>query len=91
MGETLKKICTKCLVEKSSNDFYSKGNRLDSICKECKRSNRKAKYVSKKQCDEFNSLTAFFEIIFDSEIEELKRLNQNCDRILRSHQQKEAA
>lgn len=39
-----RKCCTSCNVEKSNDEFYSKGNRLDSICKSCKKERSRADY-----------------------------------------------
>lgn len=38
------KNCTRCCAEKSSDEFYSKGNRLDSICKDCKKEKSREDY-----------------------------------------------
>lgn len=43
----MSKICTKCGIEKDITDFYKKGNRYRSECKECTRIDRKKVYYEK--------------------------------------------
>lgn len=38
------KRCTNCEKEKRFEDFYSKGNRLESVCKECKKERSRSDY-----------------------------------------------
>ena len=39
-----RKRCTSCSVEKPHEEFYSKGSRLDSICKDCKKERSRTDY-----------------------------------------------
>ncbi len=45
----LEKICTSCRQKKPEADFYKKGNRRDTKCKECARNKRKRRYWREKQ------------------------------------------
>ncbi len=40
----VKRCCTKCLNQKDQVSFYSKGSRLDSTCKSCRKEKRKNQY-----------------------------------------------
>ena len=42
--ERVFKTCTKCGAVKQQTDFYKKGERLESICKECKKQKRRLDY-----------------------------------------------
>ena len=84
MPKSFNRRCTKCLVIKKINDFYKKRNQRDTTCKECKRSIRKAKYQFTKNKNKMNVLIKFFDIIFDSEIESLKRFEKKCDKIIKN-------
>lgn len=61
------KLCSKCKVEKSESEFYSKGlNRLQSYCKTCSKSYRAAHYKKnskkyiKKMKDRRKSIRSHF-------------------------------
>lgn len=41
--------CSNCNTEKSQDDFYLKGKRIDSACKECRRNQRNARYQVQTQ------------------------------------------
>lgn len=43
------KKCTHCRIEKSINDFYSKGDRFSSRCKQCEKILKKRKRLEKKK------------------------------------------
>ena len=43
-GEEFGRKCTQCGEKKPLKDFYRKGNRHESICKECKKSARNKRY-----------------------------------------------
>jgi hypothetical protein len=40
----MKRSCRECLKQKEQIEFYSKGLRYDSICKECRSEKRKNQY-----------------------------------------------
>ncbi len=43
------KICSKCGIQKQCNEFYTKGVRVESKCKECAKRDRVARYKKKKK------------------------------------------
>lgn len=43
------RVCTHCKVSKVKEDFYSKGHRLDSRCKECAKELRRKRYQKHKK------------------------------------------
>jgi len=70
--------CTKCLVTFPIENFYKMGNRLDSWCKGCKKSKRRATYVDAKTRDSFNRLKKIADIIYEGE---LKVLQRHCNKL----------
>ena len=61
-----RKICTQCRAEKPATEFYRKGDRLESSCKECKRAKKREDYrlnlnVKGKQrlCDVLGLVTGY--------------------------------
>ena len=43
------RTCRQCNKEKGENDFYTKGKRIDTLCKECARNKRKKRYRREKK------------------------------------------
>ena len=41
--------CTKCGEKKKSDEFYTKGEKLDSWCKECNKKKRTERYHKKRE------------------------------------------
>ena len=48
-NEGQKHNCTKCKKVKGLDEFYSKGKRMDSWCKECRKANRMSRYHKEKE------------------------------------------
>ncbi len=90
MEQCAKKICTKCLVALPIDQFYSKGNRIDSRCKECVKSTKKTKYVSAEESLRVNSLFQFFELITEIEITVINQQIQRLDEEIKRCQTKTA-
>jgi len=72
------KDCTKCLVSKNKNQFYFKGSRIDSWCKECRKIKRRASYIVGK--NELNKadlkrLKSFVKELITQEINSLNKLS----------------
>lgn len=68
-----RKICTTCLAEKPSTEFYRKGSQLDSKCKECKRAARRATYVSQKNDDSFSRVKQLLDVFNEAQLSHLDR------------------
>ena len=47
------KVCTSCSKSKKISDFYSKGKRVDSKCKECVKKKKSKVYSKRKKMFEF--------------------------------------
>lgn len=58
ISSTSQKQCSKCNVVKPLSDFYSKGTRHDSACKECQKKKKQAKYVAERKQDVVAGLTS---------------------------------
>lgn len=86
-SKNLKK-CSKCLVEFSTTEFYSKGNRLDSWCKSCKKSERKSTYVSQKEVQAFDGLVQIGNIVYESEVNRLMEMNERLEKMIHKCQAK---
>lgn len=82
-----KKTCSLCNESKLPGDFYSKGRRVDSACKQCQKKKKKAKYVVSKGKGLVDGLKGFIELstsclrkrIF-SETEKLDKVIQLCQQ-----------
>ena len=48
-GPILGRVCNDCRKKKGLNDFYTKGERLESICKGCSKRKRKNRYRKNKR------------------------------------------
>jgi hypothetical protein len=79
MERRVTKTCTKCLADLPIDDFYSKGNRVDSRCKPCVKSTKKSKYVAKEQVLRIDSLFKIFELISELEVLTLNKEIQRLD------------
>lgn len=76
------KQCTKCLQELELTNFYTKGNRIDSRCKECTKSIKKAKYVVREQALQLDSLFSFCELVSEIELSTLKNQIHKIDEVI---------
>ena len=43
------RVCTNCSKSKRSSDFYTKGKRIDSKCKECVKKRKSKTYFKRKK------------------------------------------
>lgn len=80
-----KKVCTKCLVEKDTLEFYRKGNRIDSWCKECKKKKRRAKYLvglNELNKQDFNRLKLFVKLMTSRQAQGLESINKELRNII---------
>lgn len=70
-----KKTCTKCLDYKPISEFYLKRNKPESVCKECKKSARRTKYVGAKSEKIFSLLTNVTDELVNIEFHRLENLH----------------
>lgn len=89
--KTSEKSCTSCLKVKNLKDFYKKGSRYESICKECKKKKKRTTYVSRRKTDDFDRMMKIFNLMLDSEEAELKRIENEIDQILISTSYKQVS
>ena len=86
------KKCTKCLVHKKSSEFYKQPNgKPESLCKECKKTQRRKRYVLEKKQEELSRLVLFVDVMLEFEIKEMKARNKQADFILSKYKQAQAA
>jgi len=78
----MNKKCTTCLKLLPISNFYKKGNRHESVCKECKKKKRSATYVTKRNSKKLESIIALVEVMIESDLEHLSKLENKIDKIL---------
>ncbi len=79
--------CTKCLVAKNIDEFYSKGSRIDSWCKSCKKTKRRASYIVGKNSlnkAELKRLKSFVRELITQELSSLNKLNSEISDFINS-------
>lgn len=81
MSDKTKK-CTQCQKNLEHSEFYSKGNRLDAVCKGCKKIKRRATYVARRNIDELQRIMEVVNIMLDSKDSELSKIENELDKIL---------
>lgn len=81
--ESETKQCTKCLVHSPLSEFYSKGKRLDSECKKCRRLRRRTTYVSQNARSSLARVRSVIDLSVSWEIERLRALREETQRIIR--------
>jgi len=74
--------CTSCLSDFPWINFYSKGDRLDSICKSCSRKKARSRYQTTKARNARKRLDAFVNLMLDLELEQLTEFDQKLDEII---------
>ena len=74
--------CTSCLSDFPWINFYSKGDRLDSICKSCSRKKGRLRYQTSKARNARKRLDAFVSLMLDLELEQLTEFDQKLDEII---------
>jgi hypothetical protein len=79
------KKCSKCVVVLPINQFYSKGKRLDSICKKCKKTRERTSYEVRKKRDDLKNLFSFASLICELEIKKTESAIRRLDKILRRY------
>jgi len=90
VNKVVTKSCTKCGETKSSEQFYSLGkDRVDSWCKQCKKSARQAAYVSKADLQNYNAFRKFLDFFFNIELTELCQYDQRLEEIINHAKSKE--
>ena len=76
------KRCTSCVAEKSHDEFYSKGSRLDSICKECKKERSRADYRFKLSSRDRERLATLANTLLDFHLERQRQLISDIDMLV---------
>ena len=82
--------CSNAGQELSLSNFYKKGDRWDSVCKDCKKKKKKSNYKDKKSesfCSDL--LIKIANIIYPAELKRLKGYNKQLMELLEKCQKKE--
>lgn len=74
--------CTTCLQELPVTEFYSKGNRRDSTCKECKKQKARTTYVRTKKTTPLKVLNRFIDLMTEIELEMVRDLNNQITEVI---------
>ena len=77
-----KKSCTTCLEELPSSSFYSKGNRLDSVCKFCKKQKSKTTYLRDKKSPPLKELNQFINLMKEINVKTLDEFDNKLKNII---------
>lgn len=77
-----KKQCSKCLDDLPLDSFYSKGIRLDSVCKKCKKEKSRTSYLARKKQDDLKNLSSFANLICELELIKTERMIKQLDQII---------
>jgi hypothetical protein len=77
-----RKHCTSCGVEKSLEEFYSKGSRLDSQCKECKKERSRADYRFKLGPRDKERLALLADTLLDFHLERQQQVIADIDALI---------
>lgn len=76
------RVCTSCALTKGSGDFYRKGDRLDSNCKECKRGSRRKRYISNNDKATFGRLIRIVDLVYENEGKLLDLMGDRLNAVL---------
>lgn len=77
------KICTSCKELKNPKDFYKLGqDRIDSWCKDCKRSKRVARYDSKQEVRNYGNFRKLLDFMTEIKLSELSGFEQELEGII---------
>lgn len=77
-----KKSCATCLAVLPYSEFYSKGNRIDSACKKCKKLKSKATYLRKRNVSSAAGIMGFIDIMAELQLKQVKTLRQRIRETL---------
>lgn len=77
-----KRRCTTCLQELPLTEFYSKGKRRDSTCKECKKKKARTTYVRAKKTTPLKVLNRFIDLMTEIELEMVRDLNNQITEVI---------
>ena len=71
------------------HDFYRKGNRLDSSCKQCKKQKSKTTYVSKKNPSNFSDLNRFIDLVIELDLKRLTDFERYVNQLIQERNSNE--
>lgn len=77
-----KKRCTTCLQDFPVTAFYSKGNRRDSVCKECKKQKARTTYVRTKKTTPLKVLNRFIDLMTEIELDLVRDLRNEINQAI---------
>ena len=83
------KTCAKCATQFDVSNFYLKSGQPESICKGCKKTERRKKYALHKSKDVSGALIKMHEIVHNAELRILTKINGRLEEILCKYQNKE--
>lgn len=76
------RVCTSCNKSLPNSQFYKKGDRLESVCKECKKKKRKATYVAKRNIDDSKPIISLVMMMLDSELASLTSYDNQLNLLI---------
>lgn len=83
--DNLSKCCTSCGNNKPTSEFYALGKtRIDSWCKDCKRSKRVVRYDSKQEVRNYANFRKILDFMTEIKLSELSSFEQELEGIIGS-------
>lgn len=76
------RTCTVCGFVKGQKDFYLKGTRLESICKDCKREKSRNQYKAKTICRESSRWVEIAEKVLDFHLKRQVEIFADIDLLI---------
>jgi len=87
------KTCSDCKETKPTSEFYPRGSGFYSMCKACKRSQRRRMYQETSATNINNLIHRFIktaDIIFEHELDQLTDVSEMLERKIKSWQDRKA-
>lgn len=84
----LTKLCSTCLLTRPLAEFYSKGNRQDSACKDCTKKRKRSTYVATKPEYSVENLNNALGLLLDFELARVERVNEQLREIINRVEQR---
>lgn len=76
------KICSQCNRTLPVTEFYKKGDRIDSSCRDCVKVKKQMRYVPKEMEFSAENMIKLFDVVHDYEIKMIKNQITLLDRII---------
>jgi hypothetical protein len=76
------KICTQCDSSLPITEFYKKGDRIDSACRNCVKIKKQMRYVHKEMEFSAENMMRLFDVVHDYELKIIKKQILFLDKVI---------